>query len=109
MRRVRDVQKSSRTHECQFGGKHATFLRDEGGGFDFSIKKGKGENKTKQARQTTSYDKKERTKGVSFGPQMRASQVKKSDSEIGPRYRSELEEGELMSARAMKSRCPWQN
>jgi len=24
------------------------------------------------------------TKGVSFGPQMRASQVKKSDSEIGP-------------------------
>jgi hypothetical protein len=29
--------------------------------------------------------KKTLTKGVSFGPQMRASQVKKSDSEIGPR------------------------
>jgi hypothetical protein len=26
------------------------------------------------------------TKGVSFGPQMRASQVKKSDSDIGPGY-----------------------
>jgi len=26
----------------------------------------------------------QRTKGVSFGPQIKASQVKKSDSEIGP-------------------------
>ncbi|SRR6266404_1724269 len=40
------------------------------------------------------YDRMERrlTKGVSFGPQMRASHVKKSDSEIGPKHTPAREE-----------------
>lgn len=76
MRRVRDVAKELSDARMSIWRKTRHLPEMRGGG--------RFQHKRKRQKKN---DKRERTKGVSFGPQMRASQVKKSDSEIGPRLR----------------------